>query len=175
MNPPCLIPVFISAALVLRNSKFLKEVRDTDIATMHQALAHLPAHEDSMEDWLKSSLRLMKAYKGREGPLMTRAVEVKNLQNQLWNEDSNNNRRRSRRQNRENEGVIASVGRFIFVKYRWYTVAVVALGAAFLIQSKYGNGDFTQFESGFKSAVEKYVPDCFKSLYKTLVGAIEFE
>jgi len=104
---------------------------------------------------------------------MRRAVEVKDLQNELWNEDSNNNRRRSRRPNRENNGILASIGRFIFVKHRWYTVAIVVLGAAYFIQSKYGMN--FQLEGGFKSSVEKYVPDCFKSVYKSVVSVFEFE
>jgi hypothetical protein len=174
VNPPYLIPIFISAALVLRNSSVIKSLRDIDIATMHQALSRLPAQQDSLEPWLKDSLKLMKAYKGRESELMRRGVEVKHLQNQLWNEDSNNNTRRSRRANRGgNNGVLASVGRFIFVTHRWYTVAIAVLGAAYFIHSKYGNG----FEVGpqLKASLEKYLPDCFKSVIKALAGEFEFE
>ncbi|CAG7727001.1 unnamed protein product [Allacma fusca] len=140
LNPSYLIPVFLSAALVLRNSDEIKEnVTDTDIATMHHTLAQLPLHETSLEPWLKDSLKLIKKYAGKEKQLMARAIKIKDYMNELWNEEPVRRRRPVNR----NGSVIATVGRFVFIRHRWLTLAIVVLGAAFFAQ-RYGGVEFEE-------------------------------
>jgi len=167
VDPPYLIPIFISASLVLRSAEKIKAIRETDIATMHHALATLPSQQDSLEPWLQHSLKLMKSYKGREPQLVGRAVHIKELQNKLWDSDNNSNRRSA---SANSGGVVASIGRFIFVKKRWYTVALVVLGVAYFLQSRYGSN----VQPVVASAIEKYVPDYVKNFYHNYSGELEF-
>lgn len=165
INPSYLVPIFISAALVLRNSVKLKAIRETDLATMHHALATLPSQLESLEPWLKDSLKLMRKYKGKEMKLIGRAAHIKELQNQLWDADNNANRVSSSSANRG--GVVITIGRFIFVKHRWYTLALALLGTAYLLQSKYGpNPPAAIFEM-----IKRYVPDY---IYENVVGELGF-
>lgn len=173
--PACLIPIFISTSLVLRNGEqiFQRTVNENELAIMHHTLSLLPSELSNLEPWLEDSLLLMRKYKGRETQLMKRGKEIRDYQNQLWSEEtSNNNRysRRDRRVNRDDDGngnrsIIMRIGRFIFVKHRWYTVALIVLGTAYLVQTKYNvipienNNNMIKLSNIYlnvKSIVQKY-------------------
>lgn len=149
--------------LVLRSSKSIMEDDSlNDIASMHHRLSKLPSELDSLEPWLIDSVKLMKKYKGQENKLLKRGVEIKAMQNRLWNEDNHN--RPKHRPHSTNNGVIASVSKFLFVQHRWATLSLVILGTAFLLQNKYGRSAY-KFGT-LKSIVQGYAPERFKNMLK---------
>ena len=164
--PSCLIPIFISTSLVLRNSAHIMEkTKDEDeLALMHQALSFLPSEQETLEPWLQDSLLLMRKYVGRESQLMKRGKEIKAYQLQLWNQESPARRRvrsRGRGGNGANDSFIMRVGKFIFIRHKWYTIALIVLGTAYLIQAKYGvvNVDTTTVSSIYtkvKSVIQNF-------------------
>jgi hypothetical protein len=163
VEPPYLIPMFISASLVLRNSPLIMNDDElTDIASMHHRLAKLPSELDSQEPWLEESTALIKKYSGKEEKLMRRGIEIKALQDRLWNEDTNNNRRRSRAPVPRRDSLLSSVKKFLFIRHRWTTVSVVVLGTAFLLQAKYGR-HFYNF-GAVKAAIFEYAPERLKNV-----------
>ncbi len=156
VDPPHLIPIFISAALVLRSAtKILQDNDLIDIATMHQALSKLPSELTSLEPWLKESTQLMRKYKGREFALVQRGKKIKEFQNNLWNDDSNNNNR-SRVPARRRDNLFIYMSRIIFVRHRWTTLSLVVMLTAYFFQSRYRRPLF-QVEF-LRSAVDSYAP-----------------
>lgn len=162
LSEPFLIPIFVSAMLILRNSKLVKEDDSlNDIASMHHRLTKLSSELETLEPWLEDSVKLMKKYQGQETKLLNRGVEIKALQNRLWNEDNNN---RPIRRPVPAPGVISSVSKFLFVRHRWATASLVILGVAFLMQSKYGRSVYKL--RTLKSIVQGYAPQRFQNVLK---------
>jgi hypothetical protein len=157
--PSCLIPIFTSTSLVLRNSAHIldKTIEEDELAVMHQALSFLPSDQITLEPWLQDSLTLMRKYVTKESQLLKRAKEIKAYQLELWNQESPA-RRRMRPNGRHgpgaNESFVMKVGRFIFIRHKWYTIALIVLGTAYLIQAKYGviNIDSTTYSDIYSKA-----------------------
>ncbi|CAL8069265.1 unnamed protein product [Orchesella dallaii] len=154
-NPPHLIPIFVSAALVLRNSRqILQDKSLTDIASMHQALAKLPSELKSLEPWLEESTELMREYRGKETSLMIRGRKIKDLQHNLWNDETNNNQRRRAPVRRDN--LLIYTSRLLFVRHRWTTISLLVMMTAYFLQSRYRRPIF-QIEL-IRNAVDNYAP-----------------
>lgn len=155
VEPPHLIPIFVSAALVLRSSKqILQDNTLTDIASMHQALSKLPSELKSLEPWLDESTELMRRFKGQENFLVQRGRKIKDLQQDLWNDESNNNRRR--RPPARPDNLLMYASRLLFVRHRWTTLSILVLMTAYFLQSRYRRPIF-QIEL-LRNAVDNYAP-----------------
>lgn len=154
--PPHLIPIFVSAALVLRNSRqIMQDGTLTDIASMHQALSKLPSELTSLEPWLDESTNLMRKYTGQEDTLVERGMAIKEMQQNLWNDESNNNQRR-RVPVRRDTNLLVYMSRLLFVRHRWTTVSLVMMVAAYVLQGRYRR-PFFQVEL-LRNAVDNYAP-----------------
>lgn len=162
MDPPCLVPVFVSAALILRNSQriFRETERSCDIASMHHALSTLPHDLESLEILLSESSDLINKYKQEYPKLIKRGVQIMDYQNKLWDTDDDHVRRRRR----PNPGWLRITSNFVFVRHRWATMSIVIFGAAYLIQSRYypeTNYDkaFNTIKAAFKAILPKWVTE----------------
>ena len=162
VDPPYLIPIFVSAALVLRNSKkILQDGTLTDIASMHQALSKLPSELKSLEPWLEESTELMQRYKGREDSLVHKARKIKEMQQDLWNDESNNNQRR---RPARTGNLFIYTSRLLFVRYRWTTISLLVLLTSYFLHTRYQRSIF-QLEF-FRSTVDNYAPTKLRSLFR---------
>lgn len=140
---------------MLRNSRqIMQDTSLTDIATMHQALAKLPSELDSLEPWLSESSQLMAEFSGKEGHLVARGKKIKQMQEDMWNDDGNNNRRRVPA--RRNGNIFIYVSRLIFVDHRWTTLSMVVLLTALYFQSRLRR-PFFQIEL-LRNTVDNYAP-----------------
>lgn len=134
---------------------------------MHQALSKLPSELNSMESWLEESTELMLRYRGQEDLLIRTGRKIKEMQQNLWNDESNNNDRR-RIPRRDNLFVYTS--RLLFVQYRWTTMSLIVMLAAWFLQTRYRRSVF-QVEL-FRNVIDNYTPN---SMRRFLNFAVEDE